>query len=142
MTPVEIGMLLAKAAAYDARTVGKADVAAWHEALHMLDYGDAMAALVDHFRESTERLMPVHINRRVKAMRAERLTGIDAVELAPDVDTANVALWLETIRKRRDDIAAGRVDGKALRRAIEAEYAAQAVTWEQRKALTDGEAAA
>jgi hypothetical protein len=72
MNRAEIAQLLGLAAARDRRTVGTADVAAWFEDLGDLDFADARAALGRHFRETTDWLMPAHIRRHVKALRAER----------------------------------------------------------------------
>ncbi len=70
----ETGKLLALAALYDNRKVGVPDVMAWHRAIGDLPYADAEAAVVEHYgSDSTERLMPGHVRRRVKAMRADRL---------------------------------------------------------------------
>ena len=74
MNVEEAGKLLALAALYDNRKVGVPDVMAWHRAIGDLPYADAEAAVVEHYgSDSTERLMPGHIRRRVKAMRADRL---------------------------------------------------------------------
>ena len=74
MNVEEAGKLLALAALYDNRKVGVPDVMAWHRAIGDLPYADAEAAVVEHYgSDSTERLMPGHVRRRVKAMRADRL---------------------------------------------------------------------
>lgn len=67
-----IARVLARVAAYDRRTVGRADVAAWHDALDDLDEDACHRAVVAHYRDSTEWLMPAHVRRRVEAdARAE-----------------------------------------------------------------------
>lgn len=63
MTPVEIAQILAKAAAFDQRTVGQADILAWHDAIGDINPGDALDAVSQHYRESTDRLMPAHVRR-------------------------------------------------------------------------------
>lgn len=72
MNHSEVAKLLGLAAARDQRTVGEADVLAWHEDIGDLDFADARVALGRHFRESTDRLMPAHIRRLVRDIRAER----------------------------------------------------------------------
>lgn len=72
MTPAETARVLAKASAFDQRTVGQADVLAWHEALADLDFADAMAAVTRHYADHTERIMPAHIRRAVVAARNSR----------------------------------------------------------------------
>ncbi len=128
MNRAQVVDLLTMAAAYDARTIGDADVVAWHAILHETDFADAKAALLGHFAESTERLMPAHIRRRVSALREERLRDIDILDLGSDVDPDNVPLYLATVRRRRDDIASGRVTHRQVMAEIEANYRAREIT--------------
>lgn len=72
MTPAECARLLAKVQAYDGRNVGKADIAAWFEALAGVPLDDALAAVALHFRDSTDWIMPAHVRRMVKTVRTER----------------------------------------------------------------------
>lgn len=59
----DIARLLGIAAAYDQRTVGQADVAAWYEALHDLSAQRASEAVVEHYRHHRERIMPADVRR-------------------------------------------------------------------------------
>jgi hypothetical protein len=68
----ETAVLLAKAAAVDQRTVGEADVRAWQEILAHVDLPDALAAVTRHYAETADRLMPAHVIRHAKAIRADR----------------------------------------------------------------------
>ncbi len=72
MNLAETAVLLAKAAAVDQRTVGEADVRAWQEILATVDLVDALAAVTRHYGETADRLMPAHVIRHAKAIRAER----------------------------------------------------------------------
>lgn len=72
MNPIDIGNVLAKAAAFDQRTVGQADILAWHEALQDLDAGDALAAVTRHYASSEQRIMPVHVRRIATELRRQR----------------------------------------------------------------------
>lgn len=72
MNRTDVVTLLAKVTAFDQRTVGEADVLAWHDVLGDLDLADALAAVSMHYRESTERIMPAHIRKLVREIRAER----------------------------------------------------------------------
>jgi hypothetical protein len=72
MTPTDISKILAKAAAFDQRTVGDADILAWLEALGDLDPADALAAVTCHYQRSEERLKPVHVIAGVAEIRRER----------------------------------------------------------------------
>jgi hypothetical protein len=65
----ETAAVLAKAAAYDNRNVGEANVRAWHEALGDLALADCLAAVAQHHRTSTDYLMPAHIRRLVEEAR-------------------------------------------------------------------------
>jgi hypothetical protein len=72
MTPAETAKVLAAAAAFDQRTVGTGDVAAWHSALRGLDYADARDAVTRHYRTTAERIMPVHVLHYAVEIVAER----------------------------------------------------------------------
>ena len=61
MKPSEVAQVLAKCAAFDARTVGEADVAAWTEALHDVPLDTALAAVPAHYRDHEDRIKPSHI---------------------------------------------------------------------------------
>lgn len=124
MNATDIANVLAKAAAFDQRTVGQADILAWHEALHDLDAADALTAVTRHYASSEQRLMPVHVRRhatdlarerhRVAREEAERLaleaTAADAVTVRDR--SADVADLLATLRDRL-----GPSDPSVLRRA-------------------------
>jgi len=77
--------VLAKAAAFDSRTVGEGDILAWAEAIGDLDIDDALAAVTRHYRDSADWLKPVHVRRHVQAIARERArTAITAAATAPD----------------------------------------------------------
>jgi hypothetical protein len=68
----QTALVLAKAAGIDQRTVGAADVLAWHEIIGDLEYADALAAVSAHYAESSDRLMPAHVRRHALAIARER----------------------------------------------------------------------
>lgn len=72
MTRAEVVLLLTAAAGRDQRTIGDADVLAWHEDIGDLDYEVARQALRLHYRDSTDRVMPAHIRRLAKVVREEQ----------------------------------------------------------------------
>jgi len=72
MTPDDVIDVLAKAAAFDQRTIGQADVLAWTEVLHSLELPDALEAVTRHYTESRERLMPADVIRHARAARDAR----------------------------------------------------------------------
>lgn len=75
MTPSDIATVLAKAAAYDQRTVGKADIAAWHEILHPYELADALQAITRHYTETRERIYPNNVITHIRAIRAAQNRG-------------------------------------------------------------------
>lgn len=81
MTPAETAALLAKVQAFDKRTVGRADVAAWHEVLATTELADALEAVTRHYRESADFLMPAHVRQLVKVIRSERREHHEALAL-------------------------------------------------------------
>jgi len=58
---VEVAKLLTRASAVDNRVVTEETVAAWHEVLEGVRYDAAVEAVNEHFKTSTEYLMPAHI---------------------------------------------------------------------------------
>lgn len=73
MNRSEVGKLLAKAQLIDNRTVDRATIEAWHEAIGHHDAHDAMEALYRHRQTSTAWLEPAHINTLVPIVRRERM---------------------------------------------------------------------
>lgn len=73
MNPSEAAELLGVAATFDRRTVGESDAVAWAAALHDITLDDAKRAVVEHYRESREWIMPADVRRRVKAAREARM---------------------------------------------------------------------
>ena len=113
MTLGDMARVLAKAAAYDQRTIGETDVRAWHEAIGDLDFADAHAAVTRHYRDHTERIMPAHVRRIVGELKAERRSHSDALALPGrfenDADRADrTARGMVQIRQVFDEIAAVR----------------------------------
>ncbi len=73
MTPQETSAVLAMIGTYDRREFTPADVKAWHAAWdHALTFEDARHAVSEHYRTSTDWLMPAHINRIAKSRRDDR----------------------------------------------------------------------
>lgn len=72
MTHDDVVDVLAKAAAYDRRKVGEADVLAWHEIISRWDRADALAAVTRHYTETSDWMMPADLVRHIKALREER----------------------------------------------------------------------
>jgi hypothetical protein len=110
MTPTDAAALLTLAAAYDNRKPDKDAAAAWAAALGNLEAPDCQKAIVAHYRESSDWLMPVHIITRVRAMRVERMKAVlnlappaDLDGLEDDAHTAAYLAWLRESCRRLAD---------------------------------------
>jgi hypothetical protein len=70
MTPTQAGALLLYAARIDNRlgTLGKEEAKGWAEVLDGLDFERCRRAVVKHYQESDERIMPVHIRRLARTI--------------------------------------------------------------------------
>lgn len=106
MTPSETAELLTLMAAYDRRTIGAADVAAWHREVATLPLGDCQDAVVAHYGSSREWVMPADVLNGVRALRADRLRMAGDPPIPP-VDGDDVPAYLAWIGKWREGIAAG-----------------------------------
>lgn len=108
MTPEEVIDLLTTAAAYDRRKVGEADVLAWHAAVGDLDYLDSQNAVIGHYTESTEWLMPAHVRKRVKAIRAARV-ALTPVPAPPPELADRAEAYKQAIKDAVEKMASGYV---------------------------------
>jgi hypothetical protein len=110
MTLDEVIDLLTVAAVFDFRTIGEADARAWHAALGDLAFGDSRSAVIGHYRDSRDRVMPADIRQRVKAIRRDRLDRA----ILPAPDTGDQAEYRAELKRRTREIA----DGFDITRAI------------------------
>lgn len=96
MNAEETSRLLAKCASFDRRKVGEADVIAWLQVLGDLPYDDCTAAVIGHYGETADWIMPAHIRQRVKRVREARITAAKIPapppELTNDPDAYSAAL--------------------------------------------------
>jgi hypothetical protein len=106
MTPEEVIDLLTTCAAFDRRTVGEADVVAWHSAVGDLDFPDAREAVVRHYRNTRDWIMPADVRKLVKEIREQRLTR-HAVP-APSAELADQpGRYMEAVQDAVRQIARG-----------------------------------
>jgi hypothetical protein len=113
MTPDETVDLLTVAAAFDQRTVGEGDVMAWYAVVFDLSYDDAKLAVMGHYTDTADRIMPAHVRQRVKAMRRDRLSR--EIVPAPDPEIADEpGRYRETLGAEIRRIA----DGHSVQKAI------------------------
>ena len=90
----EAALLLAKISAYDRRTVGDADIEAWAEVLpEDMPLADALDAVRDHFRSSTEFLMPLHLIDAVRSIRQGRLRAAGTPPIPGGLDWKQEKAW-------------------------------------------------
>jgi hypothetical protein len=125
MTPSQTAELLAFAAAFDRRTLGKADVLAWHTVLHDIDADAAKAAVTQHYADETRWIMPADIRQAVRRQRADAADSIQGPGLPaeiPDADPDDVPAYLAAVKEQRHRAA----DGQPLRRRPIAELVAAA----------------
>src|SRR5688572_30985013 len=72
MTPADVARVLASAAAFDRRTVGEFDVAAWHKVIGHLPLADAIEAVARHYGNTRQWIMPSDVIQNALALRNER----------------------------------------------------------------------
>lgn len=116
----QVSNVLACAAAFDNRTIGTADIIAWWRVIGHLSQGEAEDAVIAHYTESTDRIMPGHILARVKKIHAERLGRTP--DALPDADPDDVAAWLAALREGRNRVATGQLEARPVREAIETTF--------------------
>ena len=76
--------VLSAIAAYDQRTIGRADAEAWHLAIGDLDRDLALEAVVIHHKTSTERCKPAHVRAAANGIRRTRAEAAHARRVAAD----------------------------------------------------------
>lgn len=95
MLKSETARLLQMCAAYDLRTVGEADVEAWHAVICGLTFDTCREAVIEHYSDSAERIMPSHV-RAIATRKGETFTP--KTPALPDADPDDVPAWLEAMR--------------------------------------------
>lgn len=115
MNPEQTGRLLAICAAFDRRTVGRADLLAWYRVLGDLDFAECEAAVIAHYTDRRDFVMPADIRTRVRQRRRETAEREHSrVAIDPDAYRAHTdhldAQFLQKLATRtgRTSAAAGR----------------------------------
>lgn len=103
MTPAEAQVLLSMASAFDNRKPDADAAKAWAAALDDLRFEDCRVVLIDHFKTSTEWLMPAMIRAGVKRIRSKRIEDHPPLTPPPDLDPIETAAWLKNARRRIGD---------------------------------------
>lgn len=126
MNAEQAGQVLAKCASYDRRKTGDADTIAWLQVLGDLAYDDCIAAVIAHYSETADWIMPAHIRQRVKEIRLQRIrdAGIPAPppELLDDPPAYRAALRAAAVAlgDGRDPGPAMQAIARQARRELEA----------------------
>lgn len=113
MTLEETVDLLTTAAAFDRRTVGETDAVAWHAAVGDLRLEDCQAAVIAHYRDTTDWLMPAHVRTRVREIRRQRIEDSDIPAPPPELGD-NPAAYQAVLRAARTAAADGADPGQAV----------------------------
>ncbi len=112
MTPQETSAVLAMIGTYDRREFTPTDVEAWQAAWDpALTFEDARHAVSEHYRTSTDWLMPAHINRIAKARRDDRFQ--QKVLPTAEEKLATMPPWFREEYKKHRKLNEGRYDRDA-----------------------------
>jgi len=137
----ETGLVLAKLAAFDQRTVGESDLLAWHEVLGRYDLDDCLAAVTAHYADTRDRAMPADIRRHATRIRndrherEERETRRLEIEAKPDRSDAVTALVQSVV----DALPKPDVHQRALARARKDRGRPEPVRHERKKPAKPGD---
>jgi hypothetical protein len=107
MNATEVTALLAICASFDNRKPNTETVTAWTAALGDLGFIAARDAVVAHYQESREWIMPADIRRRVRADRKSRIED-DVIPMPAGLDPDDTAPYIRVLRAGRAALAEGR----------------------------------
>lgn len=100
MTPAEAQVLIAMAAAYDNRKPDPDAAKAWAAALDGLPFDDCRAVVIQHYRTSTDWLMPATIRAGVRRIRNKRIDEHPPLVPPPGLSDIEELAWLGAARRR------------------------------------------
>lgn len=103
MKKSEVLKLLTIASAFDNRRPTDEQVDAWFAVIGDLDYLDAERAVREHFRESTEWMLPAHVVAGVRWIEAQRAWSVPALTDDEARLCAVAGVPAEEFVERRDD---------------------------------------
>lgn len=111
--PSDAAVVLATAAAFDRREVSELDAEAWHAAFAAAGLGDlavedARAAVIAHYAQTRQWLMPSDVIGYCKRMRRDRLKAAGNIYALVQADFEDQAAYQSEYRRLHADIAAGR----------------------------------
>lgn len=106
MNVQQTASVLAKAAAFDGRTVGESDILAWHQAIGDLDAIDALDAVTAHYQRETRWLMPADVRTLAEA-QAKRRAAAERRQLLAEAgwpDTTGTTAYAPAARDRKAEL--------------------------------------
>jgi hypothetical protein len=89
MTKAEVARLLAMIAAFDRRTIGEADVEAWHLILADLDTNDCANAVRDHYATQRDWIMPADVRNAAVRTQRKRAADLAIAEREAQIEAEN-----------------------------------------------------
>ena len=117
MNAEQAGQVLAKCASYDRRKTGEAEVIAWLQVLGDLRYADCEQAVIGHYAETREWIMPADIRIRVKEARHQRIKDAGGIPAPPPELLDDPAAYGAALQAAATALADGR-DPEAAMAAI------------------------
>ena len=103
MTPAEAQVLLSMASAFDNRRPDADAARAWSAALDGLRFEDCRDALIEHYKTSTDYLMPVLIRTAVRRIRSKRIAEVGDLIPPPGLSELEQRQWLCDAKRRIGD---------------------------------------
>lgn len=100
MTPAEAQMLLGIAASFDNRKPNEEAAVAWSHALAGVRFVDARDAVVEHYRTSSEWIMPAQVIAAVRRVRSKRIADHAPLLPPPGLDDEQERRWIREARWR------------------------------------------
>lgn len=107
MNATEITALLAVCSSADNRKPNAEMIQFWLAALGDLDFVPCRDAVVAHYQESTDWIMPAHIRGRVRRERKDRIED-DVIPMPAGLDPDDTAAYIRVLRAGRQALAEGR----------------------------------
>lgn len=103
MTPSEAQLLLTMAATVDNRKPDEDAAKAWAAMLDDLRFDDCRIVVIEHYKRSTEWLMPATIRAEVKRIREKRLADTPEPTPPEGLSPADYQRWLKDVRRQIAD---------------------------------------
>lgn len=105
----EVGKILGLMATYDHRKIAETDIAAWSLIIGKLPYADAKDAVLAHYAQTDQRMMPSHVVQFVKRRQDDQRARVEPGKSMaqtmeddiPDADPDDVGAYLAALREGR-----------------------------------------